>query len=493
MRSFVSIRTPRGMSFIDVVVGSALTLLIFLALFGLIRASLLISSSAKAKAGATAIAASQMEYIRSLPYNSLGTSGGIPSGAIPQNATTTLNGIDYGMRTFIVYADDAADGLGGSDANGIITDYKRAKVSRPYTLQNRFRTIEMVSNQSPPGVESTVGGGTLRLEVVDSQGAPVSGATVRVVNASTNPTVDVTTFSDITGTVLFSGAATSTEYEVYVSKSGYSSAQTYARDGTNQNPTPGYLTVAEAQTTTGTFTIDLLGTIVVSTFSPPTPGVWSDPFADTSLLASQNSTAVGGGLLSLSGSPGTYAVSGDATSVTISPSGLSGWDELTASLVTPASTVVTVHLVDGAGVLVADAVLPGNSTGFTSFPVDLSGLSTTTYGTLALRANLSSSDVNVSPFVLDWMLSYEVGQAPLPNVSFTLTGGKTIGSMVDGTPIYKTIMATTTGASGTNSLSLEWDLYTLDITGYTVTTSSPASPYELFPGASLLTEHLLTP
>lgn len=56
---------PRGMSLVDVIVGTALILIVFLALLGLLRASLLISSSSKAKAGATAIATTQMEYIRS--------------------------------------------------------------------------------------------------------------------------------------------------------------------------------------------------------------------------------------------------------------------------------------------------------------------------------------------------------------------------------------------------------------------------------------------
>lgn len=493
MRSFHVAAPVRGMSFIDVVVGSALTLLIFLALFGLIRASLMISSSAKAKAGATAVATSQMEYVRSLPYNSLGTSGGIPSGAIPQNATTTLNGIDYGVRTFIVYGDDAADGVGGADANAITTDYKRVKVTASYTVQGKYRKVDLVSNQSPPGIESTVGGGTLRLEVVDSSGSPVSGATVRVVNASTTPTVDVTTFSDITGTVLFSGAATSTEYQAYVSKSGYSSAQTYARDGTNQNPTPGYLTVAEAQTTTQSFAIDTLATLTVNTFSPPTPGSSTDSFGDASLLASQNNTAVSGGELTLSGSPGFYTASGDAVSVAISPSSLSGWEEVDASISIPASTAVTVHVLDSGGALVPDAVLPGNSTGFTTFPVDISGLSTTTYATIALRANLGTTDANVTSSVSEWSVSYIVGQTALPNVSFTLTGNKTVGSMIDGTPLYKTVVATSTNAGGTRTLLLEWDLYQIAISGYTLATSTPAPPYELLAGSATTTELLLTP
>jgi hypothetical protein len=492
--SVLSSHNPfRGMSLIDTLVGSALTLVIFLALFGLVRASILIVTSAKAKAGATAVATAQMEYIRSIPYVSLGTIGGIPAGSIPQNATTTLNAISYGVRTFIVYVDDPADGIGGADANGITADYKRIKVSVSYIVQNRYRTVDLVSDYSPFGVETTAGGGTLRLEAVNAVGAPVSGATVRVVNASTSPTIDVSTFSDITGTVLFSGAPTSTEYQIYVSKSGYSSAQTYPRDGTNQNPTPGYLTVAQTQTTTGTFAIDFLGTLTIRTFSPPTPGTFTDLFSDVSLLAVQTNTQVSGGALILSGTPGFYVGSGNARSTTTTPANLSSWNQVTANLSTPGSTAAVVQIVDASGLLVPDSALAGNSAGFSTFPVNISSLSTTTYPTLALRANLSSSDVNVTPSVLDWELSYEVGKTALPNVPFSLTGAKTIGSTIVGNPLYKTQLATTSGASGVKALSLEWDLYTLSLTGYTIVSETIPSPYQLLPGTSVDVELILSP
>ncbi|HEY1041937.1 MAG TPA: hypothetical protein VGE48_00730, partial [Candidatus Paceibacterota bacterium] len=89
----------RGMSLVDVIVGSALVLIVFVALLGLLRTSLLVSSSAKAKAGATAVATTQMEYIRSLDYATVGTIGGIPAGPVAQYATTTMNGIPYAVRT----------------------------------------------------------------------------------------------------------------------------------------------------------------------------------------------------------------------------------------------------------------------------------------------------------------------------------------------------------------------------------------------------------
>jgi type II secretory pathway pseudopilin PulG len=152
VRYYRYMNARRGMTLIDVVVGTALILIIFTALFGLLRASVLVSGMVKSEATATAVANNQMEYIRSLPYNSVGTVGGIPSGAIPQNATTTEDGVSYGVRTFVDYYDDPADGLGAADTNGITEDYKRIKVSVTYVVNGKSKVVTFVSNYAPPGL-----------------------------------------------------------------------------------------------------------------------------------------------------------------------------------------------------------------------------------------------------------------------------------------------------------------------------------------------------
>lgn len=478
-------RTPlRGLSLIDVLVGSALFLVIFLALIGLARSSLLLASLAKAKAGATAVANTQVEYIRSLPYDSTGTVGGIPAGDVAQNSTTTVNGLSYGVRTFIQYVDDPADGEGGADSNGITTDYKRIKVSVTYTLKGVLRRVDVVSTYAPPGIETTAGGGTLKVTVVDAGGAPVSGASVRVVNDSTAPTIDLTTFSDTSGIVLLGGAPTSTEYQVYVSKSGYSSAQTYERDGTNQNPTPGYLTIVENQTTAGTFAIDLLGSVTLATYRPLVASSTVDSFADSSLIASQSGIAVTGGQAQLAGDgAGGYVLSGSLTMVNVTPQNLVSWTVASTTLSAPAGTAVVVHVVDGSGTLIPDAVLPGNSAGFSGTEIDLSTIATSTYPTLALRADLSG-DAITTPSLSLWAIHALVGPIPVPNVSFTLTGAKTIGSTGAAVPIVKTTLNSSTGASGSVTESLEWDSYALTLNDYDVIDACGAPPYAISPGVS---------
>ncbi len=471
---------PRGMSFMDVIVGVALVLIVFLALFGLLRASLLISSSAKAKAGATAVATTQMEYMRSLPYDSVGTVGGIPAGPVAQYATTTLNGIPYAVRTLVEYVDDAKDGSGASDSNGITTDYKRVRITTTYIFRSEEREVAIVSNIAPPSIETTVGGGTLRINVVDAAGVAVAGASVRIQNPSVAPTVDFTTFSDIAGSISLPGAPTSTDYRITASKDGYSTAETYARDATNQNPTPGYLTVALNQTTTSTFAIDLLSTLILKTFSPIRTATSSDTFATASGIASSASTQVSGGAVFLSGSTGAYALSGTATATSTSPTYLSEWTSATANTLVPVGTSLRIQVTDGAGGVLPDSALPGNSTGFTTFPINLSSVSTTTYTALALQANLTGDSLS-TPQVLDWQIVFEEGPIPLPNVAFTLTGAKKKGTTGGGSAIYKTIIASTTGATGVNTLSLEWDVYALAISGYAVVSASSSPPFTLEP------------
>jgi type II secretory pathway pseudopilin PulG len=445
-------RTMRGKTLIDVVVGTALILIVFLGLFGLIRASVDVVQLTKAKAVATTIAESQMEYVRSLSYGGVGTVGGIPSGIIPQNSTTTSNGVAYGVRTFIDYADDPADGLGAADTNGIITDYKRVKVTVNYTAGGQPRTVVLISNYSPIGLETTTGGGTLKIVVVSASGTGVSGASVHIVNTVLG--VDVTTFSDSTGVVYLPGALPSSQYQIYVTKAGYSSAQTYLRDSTNQNPTPGYLTVSMNLTTTGTFAIDVLSALTMHTYTPVATTTYTDSFSNGSNLASQINTQITGSSITLANGGSGYALSGTAVSNVITPTYLVSWKSASTTSSMPAGTTAALHIVDGSGTLLPDSVLSGNSTGFTA-PVDLSAVSTTTYPTLALRADLTTNATTTTPLVQDWGLSYARGPIPLANVPFTLTGAKTVGSTGAGAPIYKTTVSTTTDSTGTNPLSLQ--------------------------------------
>jgi hypothetical protein len=480
-------RLRKGFSLIDVVVGVALMLVLFLSLFGVLKASLILSTLAKAKSAATELADSQMEYLHGLAYDSVGTVGGIPAGIVPQSATSTVDGVTYNTRTYVQYTDDPADGLGASDTNAVTTDYKTGKVVVSYTMYGLSKSVTLVSNFVPPGIESTTGGGTLSLHVVDKNNNGVGDTVVQIVNASTSPTINFSTLSDSSGYVVIGGAATSSQFQIYASRAGYSSAQTYARAGQNANPTPGYLTVTKNQTTSATFAIDLLSSLIFATFSPASTTSFSDLFNSAGSLAGQTNTQVSAGALSIAGNT---ALSGSASSTTITPSYLDGWGILQATLATSTGTTALIHVDDPTGAFIPNAVLPGNSAGFSTFPVSLTAVSTTTYPSLMLEADFTRNATTTNASVLDWSLSYTVGPTPLPNMAFTLTGAKTIGTTAGGAVIYKTIVSDNTGASASQTESLEWDAYTLS-TGTQTIDSCPVAPFALSPGTTLPISALL--
>jgi type II secretory pathway pseudopilin PulG len=480
----------RGTTLIEVVVGIAIILVIFTGLVTLLSTSLKLSTNAKDLSIATSIAEGQIEFVRSLGYSQIGTLGGIPAGPIPQFATTTSNGIEFVTRTFIEYIDDPFDGIGAADTNGIPTDYKKIKVTTFYTIGTIPHQVSVISNYAPPGIETAVAGGTLKIKVVNAAGVGILGASVHIVNSAISPTVDVTTFSSSDGSVSFPGAATSTEYEVYVSKTGYSSAQTYIRDTTNVNPTPGYMTVAQNLTTTGTFAIDLFNTLRLQTFYAVATSTYTDTFSTSDGISALSNAAVAGGAIILSGGPVNYAPSGSVTSGTIIPTYLNAWSSVTFSDSTPGGSDIRVHVRNASGALLTDAVLPGNAAGFTN-TIDLSSVATSTYPTLVLSADLTTDDPDTTPFLNSWTVTYLRGPVPFPNKTFTLTGSKTIGATAGSVPILKTIISTSTDASSTIALPLEWDAYALTLPGYDFVSICNRPPYALAPGGTLTTSLLL--
>lgn len=472
-------RVSRGIGLVDIIVGVGLMTVLFVALFGILRASLLLSALGKAQAAATELAETQMEQLRGLSYDALGTAGGIPSGSIPATSVQTIDGLSYTVRTFIQYYDDPADGTGASDDNGITTDYKTATVTITYTSAGNPRSVTLVSSFAPPSIETTTGGGTLSIHVVDSTGADVSGAQVDIANTALSPAVQLTAFTNTHGYVSLPGATPSSEYQITVSKNGFSTARTYARDSQNVNPTPGYLTVAKDQTTTGTFAIDTLGSLALTTLAPAKTTSFSDTFTDDSGLSTKTNVDASLGSLTLTGG----ATSGEAIANEFAPTSLDHWVSATAAVTTPPGTAALLHIYDSAGALVPDSSLAGNAAGFDTFPVDLSGLSTTTYPSLSIGATLTGS--GDTPSIADWTLTAYQAAQPLPNVAFTLTGTKTIGSNSSDAPIYKTIVSGNSGATGSVTEPLEWDSYTLAIPNYAIADLCPWLPYALPAGGNL--------
>lgn len=478
-----------GYTLVEVVIVAAITTIVFGAIFLSFQAIVSLLGSSKAKAGALALATDEMEYIRSLSYGAIGTDGGVPSGTIAQQATTTLNGIQYIRRVLIQYVDDESDGTGGADTNGILADYKQVKVEYSWKDKNATSTVALISNVVPVGIESTAGGGTIRVNVFDAEAQPVSGAEVQFVNDTTTTTIDTARYTNIDGVTYLAGAPAASSYGITVTASGYSTDQT--RKATTSVPVPNTppVTVSKGLISTMNFQIDELSDLLVRTVEPSVTDIFLDDFSSAALLATTSSTTVASGNLVLAGG-GPYTSTGTAQSTSTRPSTITAWHraDFTATG-SPATAVGVQVLYKNSGVFnpIPDEDLPGNSTGFTASPIDLTDLDEATYDELALSGQLSTTDPDETPEVSQWSITYLKDQPPLSGITLDMSGDKMIGTDGGGQPVPKYESQFTTDASGEMQLTdLEWDIYDFSLVtgGYTIAEACPAEPYSLEPGVN---------
>jgi type II secretory pathway pseudopilin PulG len=147
---------PRGMTFIDVLIGIVLILIVFTGLFGAFQMTVRLVSAAKGEAGASELVSSEMEYMRSLSYADVGILNGTPPGVLAESTSFTQpeNGTIYTIQTNVRYVDDPADGIGAADQNGITDDYKAVTVTVSWQAPTGVRSVSATSYVAPPGVET---------------------------------------------------------------------------------------------------------------------------------------------------------------------------------------------------------------------------------------------------------------------------------------------------------------------------------------------------
>lgn len=493
-------RGQYGFTLIEMLFVIAITVIIFGALFVSFNYTLELIANSRAQTSALSLANDRMEYFRSLPYDDVGTVSGIPAGSIPQHSTTTLNNMVFTERVLVEYVDDPADGLltaTTTDSNGIPSDYKRIKIEISWSVYDVPDSLILVSNIVPRSIETTDGGGTVRINVIDADSNPLPGAEVTLLNNTTTTTIDVTKISDSSGTALFSGAPAGSNYEVVVTAPGYSTDQTYVATTSNPTPTTAPFSVLEADISTLTFQIDELSDISLTAYSSITDGRRDEWFDDATGIASSSDIVVGGGVLRLENVAAVYDTAGSAYLTTLTPSPLEEWEALTFATNVPANTDIVVKLYTLSSTtyaLIPDADLPGNGAGFRGPIVDLSNLSVVTYPSIVVGVHLSTSNTAITPTVDAVELFYRESSTPRAGMVFSARGAKVIGSDASAQPIYKTSLGGTTDGSGELDFSdVEFDTYETTFPGsLTVSRSCPTFPLNHQAGITSVVEVLLT-
>ncbi len=223
----------------------------------------------KNRLGAISLANQKMEIIRNLEYNNVGTEGGIPNGPIDPDEYETVNTMNFHILTDIRYYDDSYDGiLDGTPDDNIPTDYKIAKVIVKWGEETDSQQVYLVATFAPPGMETSAGGGTLRINIIDSSALGIANANIHLFNSGTG--VDLNTLTDSTGSILFPGTPAGSDYEISVSKSGYESVSTLAvSPASPYNPvTDEHASVVIDSLNVKSIIIDPLSNINISTTDP---------------------------------------------------------------------------------------------------------------------------------------------------------------------------------------------------------------------------------
>jgi type II secretory pathway pseudopilin PulG len=476
-----------GFSLVEAIFVSALVTIMFGAIFSSFQYSLRLVGNSRAKLSAMSIATERMEYFRSLPYANVGTVSGIPSGTIPQHSTTTLNGIEFVERVLVEYVDDSADGLDVLDSNGIVSDYKRIKLEYSWTFAGETNSIASVSNIVPKSVESTTGGGSVRINVIDDSSNLLQGASVRLINNTTGTPIDVTKITDVNGSALFSGAPAGSEYEVIVNGNiagkEYSTDQTYQITVANPTPVVAPFSLLEADISTLTFQIGILSNLVISTFSDMNEGMLREKFSNATGFDSSTDVDTDDGKMKLKSNAGVYFSTGSVYLGPITPVPLQSWQTVRTAITVPVDTSIYVQFFTGVAggpyVIIPDVDLLGNAAGFTSTNIDISDLDPAVYPTIFVRVTLDTADTSKTPKIDELSVFYQQSETVLPNITFDLVSSKIIGADALGVSLPKYSNTHTTDALGVLSLT------NVEFGDYLIT---PAGSYDI---ASACSSHPL--
>lgn len=462
--------SKRGFTFIDVIVGTALVLIIFMGIFSAYQLGMKVVGQSKNKITATALANEQIEKIRNLPYESVGIIDGqlpVAVGVLASSANIFLNNVEYFIKRNIEYISDEADGIGDED-EGCDLDYKRAEIK--VSWGGRFLgEVKMVTDIAPKNKFEEIAsceaqpGGILSVNVFDAYGIMVVSPLIEVFEAAAGELI--ASYMPLSGKKDIP-LATST-YKVLVSKTGYSTDKTY---GTDEITTPikPHPIILEKQTTEISFSIDKVSVFSVNTLSPWGEDFWADSFQNTSKISEMENVVVAEGEAKLATTTEGYYPSGFLISTEISPTNSLNWNEFVFTDSEPIDTDLKYQIyyaTNTSWMLIPDADLAGNSEGFNESPVDLSDLDPTVYSQLKLRADFSTNTSISTPILEHWQVSWITSEAtPIPNVTSNLRGAKLIGYDVNEAPVYKYSQNFTSINQGQiDIVGLEWDNYTFSV------------------------------
>ena len=257
----------RGLTFIEALIAIALLVIFSLGIYSAFQVLLTVTRSSQDRVVTVGLLNERAEFIRNLPYSSIGIVGGVPAGALQPTEYFVRNGLSFTVQNYVRNIDDPFDGTTGGTPNDTSPDdYKLVELRAACTTCKNQQASVLTFLVAPKGLESSSQNGSLFVNVFDANGLPISGANVLVVNTQASPTININDVTNINGIFPLIDTPTGTlSYQITVSKSGYSSERTY-QPGLPENPNPvnPHATVLSQELTSVSFAIDKLSTLVLN-------------------------------------------------------------------------------------------------------------------------------------------------------------------------------------------------------------------------------------
>ncbi|MDD5152650.1 MAG: prepilin-type N-terminal cleavage/methylation domain-containing protein [Candidatus Pacebacteria bacterium] len=254
-------KNNRGLTLIEALVTVVIFTAMVLSVYQVSATLVRLVSLYRESVSVSELANQYMEIIHNLPYSAVGTMTGNPHGSLPDvpNATyITFNGKQYQVYYVVNYLDDPADGTALLGTDPAPTDYKQVKLYIKNLTTGALKSF--LTNITPKGLEGMSSGGALSVRVFDAVGQPVSGASINIVNTGLG--INLTRMTDAGGNWVEVGLpASANGYHMVVTKTNYSSDQTYPASVGNPNPTKPDATILAGQVTQISFAIDQLSTL----------------------------------------------------------------------------------------------------------------------------------------------------------------------------------------------------------------------------------------
>ncbi|HEY4502872.1 MAG TPA: hypothetical protein VJC14_00320 [Candidatus Paceibacterota bacterium] len=273
-----------GFTLIETLVGSSVFILVALTAYQAFGVLMEAVSASQAKVAATTLANERFEIIRNLPYSNVGIVAGLPVGKIQRTETVVRDGYSFSINTTIRSVDDTFDGtIDGSPSDTSPADYKLVDLDIECDNCKVFTPLNFTTLVAPHSLETASTNGALFVQVFDSAGVPITGASVRIVNTQTNPDTIIDETTDNTGFIKVVDAPPGTNaYNIIATKTGYSQDQTYPIGGAaGDSPLKPDSTVVLQQVTQVSFSIDRTSSLSVNSIDAACVALPSTDFSLT--------------------------------------------------------------------------------------------------------------------------------------------------------------------------------------------------------------------